>query len=473
MALRRNRLALSLGAVLLIILESAIPAFAASTVGTSTVTTATEINGNSRACFASGRYWVFWFDGTNYAFSSSTDGVTWKTKTTITTSGTKAVAYNGWWCQGSTLYYVVGDNSGAKKAYYDSGTMNLDGTVTFGAEQSLTTKNGGTNVFFPSIAPDTLGNIWIGVTTRNGSLAYSYEIWECGGGSCSFSTKAATASNFQENTYMIPLTAGKMAFIHGPDQGPDKVRGWAGASWSADVSESATGIGYDGGASAIGDTVEACGYVTGAKITYISWVYGAGSWVGSTLLGTQASDTSCAISTDGTSLITVFYTAASNNHVYYVQSSNSGGSFGSEQTLESSENTPLWITAAFQYSANGPAGVAPVSWTQSGGVSPFNVRFDAVQVCTNCEGTVTVTIACTYTQLQCWWYPSLFMLLFSGFFLVVAGASRASPKTAMHLFLSGLTYGSFVAVIFGIMNITFPLVLLLVNTFFILRMRGR
>jgi hypothetical protein len=84
-----------------------------------------------------------------------------------------------------------------------------------------------------------------------------------------------------------------------------------------------------------------------------------------------------------------------------------------------------------------------------------------------------VVVPCTFTQLQCWWYPMLFMLAFSGVFLMVAGVSKTPPKQAMFLFLCGLSFGSVVAVIFGLLTIIVPLALLVLNVLYVVRFRGR
>jgi hypothetical protein len=86
---------------------------------------------------------------------------------------------------------------------------------------------------------------------------------------------------------------------------------------------------------------------------------------------------------------------------------------------------------------------------------------------------VTATVPCTFNQLQCWWYPMLFMLAFSGVFLMVAGVSKTPPKQAMFLFLCGLSFGSVVAVIFGLLTIIVPLALLVLNVLYVVRFRGR
>lgn len=52
-----------------------------ATVGTSTNNAAASAAHERKAFFASGRHWVFYADGTNLVFQSSTDGTTWATKT--------------------------------------------------------------------------------------------------------------------------------------------------------------------------------------------------------------------------------------------------------------------------------------------------------------------------------------------------------------------------------------------------------
>ena len=85
---------------------------------------------------------------------------------------------------------------------------------------------------------------------------------------------------------------------------------------------------------------------------------------------------------------------------------------------------------------------------------------------------VTVITACTLFELQCWWYPLLFVGLYAGFILLVSTWLQTSPRGKAHLFLSAVTMGSLVAVIFGIMSIAFPLLMLLLNSIIALRLRG-
>ncbi|MFA5870234.1 MAG: hypothetical protein WC941_11120 [Candidatus Bathyarchaeia archaeon] len=59
-------------------------------VGTSSVLTATEYSIQRKAFAYADRYWAFWYDGTNIAYSSSRDGTAWNAKMS-TASG--AISY--------------------------------------------------------------------------------------------------------------------------------------------------------------------------------------------------------------------------------------------------------------------------------------------------------------------------------------------------------------------------------------------
>lgn len=118
-----------------------------------------------------------------------------------------------------------------------------------------------------------------------------------------------------------------------------------------------------------------------------------------------------------------------------------------------------------------------MSYLQTGTTNyPFHCAscsngYDTIGIVLGPAIVVTVITACTLFELQCWWYPLLFIGLYAGFILLVSTWLQASPRGKAHLFLSAVTMGSLVAVIFGIMSIAFPLLMLLLNSIIALRLR--
>jgi len=104
------------------------------TVGTSTVSNATLFDYERKSFYANGRYWVFYVDGTNMVYSTSTDGTSW-------TVGPQSPIRGGDWgggnffsiyFDGTYVHYVFGYyNVLNYPLLYRRGTPNSDGTITW------------------------------------------------------------------------------------------------------------------------------------------------------------------------------------------------------------------------------------------------------------------------------------------------------------------------------------------------------
>ena len=70
-----------------------------------------------------------------------------------------------------------------------------------------------------------------------------------------------------------------------------------------------------------------------------------------------------------------------------------------------------------------------------------------------------VVISCNWFQLQCWWFPSLMLILFLSIPLSVAIKGEAERKGIAYISLVSLAFGSGIEVMMGIMTIAMPLVL--------------
>lgn len=139
-----------------------------STVGSSTSSDATKFLGHSKIFNASSLYWVWYSDGTNLIFSSSSDRSTWSSPTVVsacTNGGIFSVAYNG-----SRFAYALDTDSGLK---FRQGAPYSNGTIIWDAvEQTVLIGTSG----FPVIEFDSIGKPVIGYYAYYGWVVKSSKL---------------------------------------------------------------------------------------------------------------------------------------------------------------------------------------------------------------------------------------------------------------------------------------------------------
>jgi hypothetical protein len=184
-----------------------------SLLGTSTTTYATSYPCQRKTFYANGRFWVFYSDGTNMVYRTSTDGSTWSSATTV------RAATNGYqfsvWFDGTYLHYAYAYSS---SIYYRRGTPNSDGTITWSAtEQTVSTTYN--NASYPMVSVDSNGYAWIGYRDTDGTNYYPYVIksgnndgtWGTG-----TITQLSTTSSSTWEVSITPLTSGKILAVYEP-----------------------------------------------------------------------------------------------------------------------------------------------------------------------------------------------------------------------------------------------------------------
>ncbi len=163
--LRKFR-AILLGLIVVLLFLAMIPALTIQVHGASNtiVQVGTSSSGfplgfdyQGKTAYADSRYWVFYSDGNNMLYTSSTNGVNWA-GLTIVASAASGLFFSVWF-SGSNIYYVRVDGA-TNEFWYNIGTLNSDGTITFGTEVGVGINGVG---YGPTITTDTSGNIWIGV----------------------------------------------------------------------------------------------------------------------------------------------------------------------------------------------------------------------------------------------------------------------------------------------------------------------
>ncbi|HKT22682.1 MAG TPA: hypothetical protein VJR06_08765, partial [Nitrososphaerales archaeon] len=363
------------------------PSFSIDPVTVGTVANPQDVSYGyqGRILYGNGYYWLFYLDvpSNSYVYRSSSDGLTWSAATAVSTSGLKAVGGESVFVSGTTVYFATVSARTSRYLYYNTGTLG-SGAITWGTEQSVAVAN------YPSgtesavdIAADSNGKVWIvylGCTYSNcgSGTQMQQQVYTNQGGSWAQSL-ASRDEGFegQGAGQLVPLTLGKMAFIYNPTTSalPEAVdiQEWSGSSWSAPVATS--GKGYDTVSSFthIGDTV--VGVLDSSSfldsVYFEEFPYGSTAWYQTTL---TTSGLDGGISTDGTSLISVFYWT-SYCSLRYTTSSNLGSSWSAVETLTSPGKYDLTSSAVDPAYASG--GLVSMVWG-AGSSSPYDLEFAAI-----------------------------------------------------------------------------------------------
>jgi hypothetical protein len=291
-----------------------------SVVGTSTSGTATDHSLQRKSFYANGRFWVFYSDGTNMVYRTSTDGSTWTAATTVKTNVYYGYTFSVWF-DGTYLHYAYASSS---SIYYRRGTPNSDGTITWSAvEQTVSTTYNTAD--YPVVSVDSNGYVWIGYKDYTGTYVYPYVIksgnndgtW--GTTPAGFPYQLSTIDNTYWMVSIIPLTAGKMLAVYVYEKVTVKARRWTGSAWDTEVATTKLiEIGEYFSAVAQGDDVhltflERINY----NILYTKYVYSTNSFTAETTLATGNMYTPPVISIDPVLNDLYLFWPNANNHIYY------------------------------------------------------------------------------------------------------------------------------------------------------------
>ena len=297
-------------------------------VGTSTSSGATSLPFQRKSFYASGRYWVFYSDGTNMVYSTSTDGSTWTSATAIRacTSG----AYFSIWFNGTYLHYAYAFSS---SIYYRRGVPNSDGTISWSTTTEQVVSTAYNRVYYPMVSVDSNGYVWIGyydiyIDENLNKYYYPYVIKSGNNNGTWGTTPTGFPHRLEEDSQsswrvsVIPLTSGKMLVIYTLDYGSIRTKAWNGSAWG-DIVYTTSQILESTYYSAVaqGDNV----HLTFLKypllgILYVKYTYSTNSFGTETTLQAGATSTSApVISIDpSTNNLYVFWAGyPTANHIYY------------------------------------------------------------------------------------------------------------------------------------------------------------
>ena len=365
-----------------------------STVGTSTSAAALAYPHQRKDFYANGRFWVFWSNGTNLVYATSTDGTTWSSATSV--RACTLGLYFSVWFDGTYLHYAY---AAGASIYYRRGTPNSDGTITWSAvEQTVATTYSKAN--YPMVSADSNGYVWIGYNDYDGTNHYPFVIksgnkdgtW--GTTPTGFPYQLSTTSASYWVATPVPLTSGKMLIVYAYDGSSIYAKRWNGSAWGTEV---ATGnivlMGIYHSAVAQGDDVHIAFFTSGNYIIYVKYTYSTNSFGTETTLQTTASGIYAApnicIDTATNNLYVFWAGYPTANHIYYRKYT------ASTSTWETAVN---WITET-SLSANDKIRCFYQSYGNyigviytTGTASPYSVKFAYLTLVTAVTVTVTDSV---------------------------------------------------------------------------------
>jgi hypothetical protein len=357
--------------------------------------------------YANGYWWAFWSDGTYIYYSSSSDGVNWSAKTSLTTVN----------LDGSYFEVRYFPNYNASYFYfafskYDGSTLKIQfafcratigaGTLTWGTEYAvLTWKNrsgGGLQyeMWNPCVGVGTDGLLYAGMD--HGLLAnHRFRCYTSptndGSGVWTETWKATTASYSQTNLFsssMQQLESGKMLVLYSIGLYLNAYsKYWDGSAWGAEVTfatdTQGTSAGLDFGAVSYGDNVLFVYPASGYVLKLYKYVAGTG-WGAQESPSATALDTSTAALTVDTVTGDSWIVFQGNNVLKKLKRAVDGTYSGEAVWQNEADFNNSSFVSAFEVN---PSGLVGVTWTID--AVDLQLRFDSLSTSAAVAHYVTCT----------------------------------------------------------------------------------
>jgi len=357
-------------------------------VGISADYNATRHPFQRKSFYAAGRFWVFYSDGTNMVYRTSTDGITWAGPTTIRTCASGR--YFSIWFDETFLHYAYSTGINAP-LYYRRGTPESDGTITWSAvEQTAVAAVAFITYTHPFVSVDSDGHAWIGYRRVDVSTPYPFVqssyvtmsgntdgTWGAtpGGFPYSFPPIAGKTSTIS----IIPLTDNKMlaVYIYNLNE-PVRANLWNGTVWGGDVPTSSTvkGLLYFS-AVAEGDDVHLVFTSASDRLIYAKYDYSSNSFTGEILLTGTYTLAPSVISINENNDLYVFWGGYPEaNTLYYLTYTAENDTWGPAVKWKSEEKLSINSLTCFYKQYSGYTGLA---YTKNPFPSPsYEVKFNYV-----------------------------------------------------------------------------------------------
>ena len=267
------------------LLAASLPVYAQSVVDGNVLTDNPFISLDSNSFDAAGRLWIFYGKETGtyddlYYTSSPDYGATWATPTLHYNLLLYPYAHDAWY-DGTYVHIIyVEQDSTLDVWWYQRGTPNADGTITWTAASGAVGANSFQQV---SIAVNTDGYPWI-------AMSHGNQLW-----AVKSSTKDGTWTHERTDVIdtsgghgkILPLTSNKMAVVYVDPTGVDCVsaRRWTGTSWGTAAVGGGISLAGTYMDCAVQDDDVHCVYMaTIADIDYSMYQYSTNSFISTTEL---------------------------------------------------------------------------------------------------------------------------------------------------------------------------------------------
>jgi len=252
-------------------------------VGISTDLLATFGAPQRKSFYAAGRFWVFYSDGTNMVYRTSTDGIKWEDPIIIRECS-QGFLFSIWFDE-TYLHYAYSSEDETDPLYYRRGTPESDGTIDWSGVPVQTAVVGALNVsyYYPIVSVDSNGYPWIGYTRRDLTGWFPF----------------ATRSDNNNGTWsgievpdqlsvvsrlrfvsVVPLTGGEMLAVYAGYVSRVNARRWNGAIWGIELSTSSkVFLPHQFNAGAEGDDVHLVFLSIIYSLVYVKYDYSSNSFM--------------------------------------------------------------------------------------------------------------------------------------------------------------------------------------------------
>ncbi|GAG58997.1 unnamed protein product, partial [marine sediment metagenome] len=211
-------------------------------VATSTSPFTTVWPAQRKTFYAAGRFWIFYSDGTNMVYCTSTDGINWTDPETIRPAW-MGFRFSIWFEERDDetfLHYAYSLTSFNEPILYRRGIPNADGTITWSTvgEEEAVAGVPGVAYTYPVISVDSEGYPWIGYCLNSPATNYPYAIKSDnnnGTWTGEVPDQLSTVSGLYFVT-VIPLTVGKMLAVYSRAGQKMYARRWDGLIWGSEIS---------------------------------------------------------------------------------------------------------------------------------------------------------------------------------------------------------------------------------------------
>jgi len=342
----------------------------AITVCTVNTISAVDYPEQRKTFYANGYFWLFYSDGTNLVYRTSTDGINWSSPTTVRAC-THGDYFDVEYFPAYSTTYVYYTYAAGGNLIYRRGSISGN-TITW--ENEVTVNSG--NVWYaPSVGVATDGRVFVGGSLSSGGNTYFY-VWtnpnNDGSGTWSYQLFTWSSGTDTWRSDILQLTSGR-AYVLFCKSGTLYGNLWDGSGWGTNESFS---VGQRDFSSCAKDDDVHVAYISSATANakaYRKRTYGVG-WGSEEIVKTEPSvyaGQTLSVDLDSGDL---YYFWGEGTTIYYSKKP-SGGSWSSPTTFASGESyLRLLSINAFKRVWNDSIGVV---WVR-GELSPYDLRYQVL-----------------------------------------------------------------------------------------------